>query len=248
MMNKIINKNSIILTLAVILAFSTIVLMPMKASANGNYGTWTSTGVSYGGTNSGSPDGGTNYNNNYNNNNYYTNPVPIIYSITPNSMKTGDGIVPVVITGTNFVSGSLVQVNGSYKSTSYNSSNQLTVMLNSSELPAGTYILGVFNPTPGGGNSNGAYLTVTSSVAPSTISTGATTTATAATTSGTKAKVAKKATSTTNKDLTAGAGNGFLPTNFIQWLFAAILILLLVILFRKLYVTEKDKQAPLKHA
>ena len=44
------------------------------------------------------------------------------------------------------------------------------------------------------------------------------------------------------------ASNGFMPNNFFQWLIFFIIILAIVFLWRKLYVTEQEKRVPLKHA
>jgi len=45
-----------------------------------------------------------------------------------------------------------------------------------------------------------------------------------------------------------GANGGFMPSSLLGWLIFAILVLLAIILWRKLYVTENDKHTPLKHA
>ena len=42
--------------------------------------------------------------------------------------------------------------------------------------------------------------------------------------------------------------NSFMPSSLIQWIFFFILILLGVILWRRLYVSEEKKNLPLKHA
>jgi hypothetical protein len=52
-------------------------------------------------------------------------------------------------------------------------------------------------------------------------------------------------------DLSANAlfaTNGFMPTTFLQWVFVFILILFIIALFRKLYVSDKYKATPLRHA
>ena len=52
-------------------------------------------------------------------------------------------------------------------------------------------------------------------------------------------------------DLAANAlfgSGGFLPSSLFGWLFFAILVLIAVILWRKLYVSDRERQAPLKHA
>ncbi|MEI6580634.1 MAG: hypothetical protein WCO07_00480 [bacterium] len=52
-------------------------------------------------------------------------------------------------------------------------------------------------------------------------------------------------------DLSANAlfgSNGFMPSTFLQWFFVLILILFIIILWRKIYVGDKYKAKPLKHA
>lgn len=54
-----------------------------------------------------------------------------------------------------------------------------------------------------------------------------------------------------NGKFTASAvngGNGFMPTSFVGWLMLFVLIFLSVLLFRKLWVTDRDINQPLKHA
>ena len=54
-----------------------------------------------------------------------------------------------------------------------------------------------------------------------------------------------------NSNLSGNAlsgGNSFMPSSIVGWLMLFALILLSVMLFRKLWVTEADKSTPLKHA
>jgi hypothetical protein len=57
--------------------------------------------------------------------------------------------------------------------------------------------------------------------------------------------------STNNSSFSASAlngGNSFMPSTVIGWLMLFVLVFLSVLLFRKLWITEADKNTPLKHA
>src|SRR5438309_990059 len=82
----------------------------------------------------------------------------------------------VSITGTNFVPGVVATMNGSPRTTTYVSDTQLTVVLPPTDLTAaGTLLMNVTNPQPGGGASGTAPFTVTNpaptvtALAPSTL-------------------------------------------------------------------------------
>ncbi|MGH9684501.1 MAG: TolB family protein [Candidatus Acidiferrales bacterium] len=83
------------------------------------------------------------------------NPVPTVSSLSPSS--TPVGVIPpngVVVKGTNFVSNSVVALNGSPRKTTFVSSTQLTAQLLQSDVAANASInVVVANPTPGGGTS-----------------------------------------------------------------------------------------------
>jgi hypothetical protein len=78
-------------------------------------------------------------------------------------------------------------------------------------------------------------------------------TATAKKTVVAQAKTTKKTSATTsdNSNLTANtisSSNSFMPSGFIQWIFLAILVLLIVILVRRIYGgNEKYHATPMKH-
>jgi hypothetical protein len=61
----------------------------------------------------------------------------------------------MTVTGTNFVSGnSKVRFNGADRSTTYVDSTHLTATIPVGDMAtAGTFLITVFNPTPGGGTS-----------------------------------------------------------------------------------------------
>jgi YD repeat-containing protein len=109
------------------------------------------------------------------------NPVPTLTSISPSSAAIGSGAFTLIVTGTNFTSGSKVRWNGSDRTTTYVSSTQLTAaILATDDAATGTAQVTVFNPTPGGGTSAAQTFTITAtnpaptltSIAPSTATAG----------------------------------------------------------------------------
>lgn len=156
------------------------------------------------------------------------NPKPIIDSISPNTVDSGKGEMEVTVYGSNFVRNSIVKFNSSDRATTYLSSTRLKVKLTDTDINgSGEYLITVFNPAPGGGYSNVEFFTILGGP--------------------TEAKVPEEKES----DLAAGAifgADGFFPNSFMGWLLLSILILLGVVLWRKLYLNDKEKHAPLKHA
>jgi uncharacterized protein (DUF1800 family) len=73
------------------------------------------------------------------------NPIPILASATPMSFNVGTATV--VLTGSHFISGAQVLVNGSPVAATFNSGGQLTASLDLSE--PGNLDLQVLNPSPG---------------------------------------------------------------------------------------------------
>jgi hypothetical protein len=203
----------------------------------------------------------TNYNNNDNGNNYNnTNPIPFINSINLNSTNT-----TITVLGNNFVQGSVVKLNNYPKTTTFIDSGTLQAQINYSGLNnKEEYFITVFNPAPGGGYSNAVSFTVNNYVAPvtnnnttknTTISKTKNVTNTTAVNKNTIENDSKETNANADdqnvKDLAAGAifgSNAFMPSSLLQWIFFTILILLAVILWRKLYVSDEDKHTPLKHA
>jgi hypothetical protein len=91
-----------------------------------------------------------------------TNPSPTITTISPSTAVAGSGGFTLVITGTNFVNGSVVRWNGNNRTTGFVSSTVLTATIPASDVAtAGTANVTVFNPAPGGGTSNTATFTIT---------------------------------------------------------------------------------------
>jgi hypothetical protein len=84
------------------------------------------------------------------------NPVPTLSSVSPNSASAGGQAFSLTVTGTNFVSGSIVQWNGVNRTTIYNSSTQLSANILATDIAArGSATVTVWNPGPAGGASNG---------------------------------------------------------------------------------------------
>ena len=89
------------------------------------------------------------------------NPAPTLNSISPTSATAGDPAFTLTVTGTNFVSTSVVRWEGSNRTTTYVSATELTASIPASDLAAGgTEPVTVFNPAPGGGTSAPIEFTV----------------------------------------------------------------------------------------
>ncbi len=89
------------------------------------------------------------------------NPVPTITSFSPASVESGSAAQQFTITGTNFVSGSMVSYNGAAQTATFVSATQLKIALTAADqATAGTFAVVVTNPTPGGGASNSVDFTV----------------------------------------------------------------------------------------
>src|SRR5207249_1907785 len=84
------------------------------------------------------------------------NPIPTIAIINPTSAITGGPAFTLTVNGTNFVSGSTVQWNGSARTTTFGSATQLTAAITAVDIASpGTAAVSVLNPPPGGGASPG---------------------------------------------------------------------------------------------
>jgi hypothetical protein len=100
-----------------------------------------------------------------------SNPLPQLSSLQPSSVPTGTGAFTLTVNGSNFVSTSTVQWNGSSRSTTMLSSTQLTAAISAADLTnayaaGGTAAVTVVNPAPGGGTSSSQLLAVTVNPAP----------------------------------------------------------------------------------
>jgi len=91
--------------------------------------------------------------------------VPQVTSISPNSATTGGNSFTLTVTGSNFVSGANVTVNGAIRTTAFESTTQVQATILSSDIArAGTLQIAVVNPAPGGGSSGFVSLAVTNPV------------------------------------------------------------------------------------
>ena len=89
------------------------------------------------------------------------NLVPAITTLSQNSATAGGSQFLLNVTGTNFVSTSVVQWNGAALATTYNGTTSLTGTVPASDIASnGSATVTVFNPTPGGGTSNSLPFTI----------------------------------------------------------------------------------------
>lgn len=83
------------------------------------------------------------------------NLTPTITSLVPSSAVEGASAETLTIDGTNFMSSSTVDFNGSARAATFVSSSEMTISLTASDLSTiGSYAVVVINPAPGGGDSN----------------------------------------------------------------------------------------------
>src|SRR5205823_1071084 len=92
-----------------------------------------------------------------------TNPVPLINQpLVPDAIAPGGAGFTLTVNGTGFVSGSVVNWNGSARATTFVSNSQLTGNILASDIAtASTASITVVNPTPGGGRSNAVFFPIT---------------------------------------------------------------------------------------
>jgi YVTN family beta-propeller protein len=93
-------------------------------------------------------------------------PVPRITSLSPATRVNGGAEFTLTVNGSNFVLASVVQWNGSNRSTAFISGGQITAQIAAADIAAvGAATITVFNPAPGGGSSNSSTLTITTAQA-----------------------------------------------------------------------------------
>ena len=188
----------------------------------------------------------------YNPNPVY-NPAPKIYSVNPNIINRNLNSVSVTINGDGFVPNSIVRLNGIDQITTYINSTSFRIYLSDlSKMNLNTYIVNVYNPGPGGGISNSATLYIEDNSGVSTNISNKTVAKNTTTTSSTSvAQIKKTTTAIQNESLAAtalfGLSGNFWPSGLLQWILFLILILTIIYVWRKVYITEKDKEKPLKH-
>ncbi|MGE0129856.1 MAG: hypothetical protein AB7U82_17380 [Blastocatellales bacterium] len=89
------------------------------------------------------------------------NPVPTIAGLSPASVTAGGSDFTLTVNGTNFISGSVIRINGNDHATNFISATQLTAPITAAEIAAAaTASITVFNPAPGGGLSNAINFTI----------------------------------------------------------------------------------------
>jgi 6-phosphogluconolactonase (cycloisomerase 2 family) len=89
------------------------------------------------------------------------NPIPAATTFSPTSGATGGAAFTLTVNGSNFVTGSVVQWNGSDRPTAFISASQVSAQVPASDIAvAGTAAITVFNPAPGGGSSNSLTFTI----------------------------------------------------------------------------------------
>ncbi len=94
------------------------------------------------------------------------NPAPQATSTVPASAAVGGSAFQLTVNGSNFIAGSVVNWNGSPRTTTYISSTQLTAAIPASDLvAAGTASVTVTNPAPGGGTSGAIPFSLSSPAA-----------------------------------------------------------------------------------
>src|SRR5216684_4093398 len=90
-----------------------------------------------------------------------SNPIPAITSISPSSAIAGGAAFTLTVNGSNFISSSTVQWNGSSRTTTFSSSTVLTAQISASDIATGGNLpITVLNPAPGGGSSNSSAFTI----------------------------------------------------------------------------------------
>jgi trimeric autotransporter adhesin len=89
------------------------------------------------------------------------NPAPTISEISPNAVGTGATSASVSVIGTGFVPTTVIDSNGSPRTTVYVSGTQMNVTLSSADVAAaGTLSLTAVTPAPGGGTSTASSVNV----------------------------------------------------------------------------------------
>ena len=82
------------------------------------------------------------------------NPKPTATALSPSSTTAGGAAFTLTVTGTNFVSTSIVNWNGSSRTSTFVNATKVTAMITAADIAtAGTAMVTVTNPAPGGGTS-----------------------------------------------------------------------------------------------
>src|ERR1019366_3042856 len=89
-----------------------------------------------------------------------SNPVPFVNQpLVPTTVAPGSSGFTLTVNGTGFVSGSVVNWNGSPRATTFVSASKLKAAIPAADIATnGTATVTVVNPAPGGGTSNRAFV------------------------------------------------------------------------------------------
>lgn len=89
------------------------------------------------------------------------NPLPVTTGLTPNNVTAGGGAFTLAVTGSNFISSSVINWNNVALTTTFVNANQVIAFVPASNIAtAGTASVTVFTPTPGGGTSTALTFTI----------------------------------------------------------------------------------------
>ena len=137
-------------------------------------------------------------------------PAPLATSLSPAAAQIGGAAFTLTVNGSNFLASSVVRWNGTDRATTYVSASQLRAAIPASDIAsAGTAMVTVFNPPPGGGTSTALPFSI--SQAPSL----AVSTTTAA--GGTQVTVTLSNGSGGSTDWLGLAPTGSPDTTYLQW-------------------------------
>ncbi len=93
-------------------------------------------------------------------------PAPTLTALSTNAIFAGAPATPVTLTGTNFVAASVVKINGTTVTSTFNSATSLTTTVAAAKLATPTALnFTVTNPAPGGGTSGTQTITVSCNTA-----------------------------------------------------------------------------------
>lgn len=89
------------------------------------------------------------------------NPLPVTVGVNPSSTLAGSSLFTLTVSGSGFVPGSVVRWNGVDRATTYVSAVELQATILAVDVAsAGSATVTVFNPAPGGGESNAQTFTI----------------------------------------------------------------------------------------
>ncbi|HKQ73511.1 MAG TPA: IPT/TIG domain-containing protein [Blastocatellia bacterium] len=89
------------------------------------------------------------------------NPVPTISGFNPSAIAAGSAAFTLKVLGNGFVPGSVVNWNGSPRTTTFDNSGQVSAQITAADVAtAGSASITVVNPAPGGGTSNTLSFTI----------------------------------------------------------------------------------------